>query len=115
VEVTGRAWETERIGRQGATVNATITYHDPRGESETAPDPYELRVSLEGAISIGLVANGFPDSVRFLDHVEKALAQELPSVTFVRYDKGDASSVLSEAMLDDISAECQAVVAAYGH
>jgi hypothetical protein len=33
----------------------------------------------------------------------------------VRYDKGDASSVLSASALENIQAECQAIVAAYGH
>ena len=93
----------------------TIEFHDPRGETETAPDTYNLSISLDSPVSIGLVANGFPDSVCFLDHVEKALAQEIPNATFVRYDKGDASSVLGETMLEDIADECNAVVAAYGH
>ncbi|GIT68450.1 MAG: hypothetical protein Ct9H300mP26_1370 [Acidimicrobiales bacterium] len=51
----------------------------------------------------------------FLDHVEKTLAQAVPSASFVRYDKGDASSVVGGKMLEDIQTECQAVVAAYGH
>jgi hypothetical protein len=96
-------------------VSTTIEFHDPRAEPEAAPDPYELSIALDQPISIGLMANGFPDSVRFLDHVEKALAQEVPTATFVRYDKGDASSVVSESTLGDIRNECQAVVAAYGH
>ena len=96
-------------------MSTTIEFHDPRGEPETTPDPYDLSIDLSEPISIGLVANGCPDSVRFLDHVEKALAQEVPTATFVRYDKGDASAVVGGAMLDDISEECHAVVAAYGH
>lgn len=96
-------------------MSTTIEYHDPRAEPQAEADPYELSISLDKPISIGLVANGFPDSVRFLDHVEKALAQEVPTATFVRYDKGDASSVVSGSMLDDIRNECHAVVAAYGH
>ena len=94
---------------------STVTFHDPRGEAKTAPEPYGLSTQLDQPITIGLVANGFPDSVRFLDYVEKALAERLPAASFNRYDKGDASSVVSESMLDDISAECGAVVAAYGH
>lgn len=94
---------------------STVTFHDPRGEAKTAPEPYSLCTQLDKPITIGLVANGFPDSVRFLDHVEKALAERLPTASFNRYDKGDASSVVSKSMLDDISAECGAVIAAYGH
>lgn len=94
---------------------STLTFHDPRGEAKTAPEPYSLSTRLDEPITIGLVANGFPDSVRFLDHVEKALAERVPSASFCRYDKGDASAVVSEEMLADIAAECGAVIAAYGH
>ena len=92
-----------------------IQYHDPRALPLNPAEPYELTVSLDKPLGIGLLANGFPDSVNFLDKVEKALAQVIPNASFHRYDKGDASSVASEAMLDEIQAECQAVVAAYGH
>ena len=84
-------------------------------QPETIPEPYGLSLDLGTTHTIGLVANGFPGSVRFLDHIEKALAQEIPSASFVRYDKGDASSILSTSALENIQAECQAVVAAYGH
>ena len=94
---------------------AVVEFLDPRGEPETIPEPYGLSLDLGTTHTIGLVANGFPGSVRFLDHIEKALAQEIPSASFVRYDKGDASSILSTSALENIPAECQAVVAAYGH
>jgi hypothetical protein len=93
----------------------TTEFHDPRAEPKAVAEPYEITVDLNKQVSIGLVANGFPDSVRFLDHVEKTLAQAVPTASFVRYDKGDASSVVGGKMLEDIQAECQAVVAAYGH
>ena len=93
----------------------TTEFHDPRAEPKAVAEPYEITVDLNKQVSIGLVANGLPDSVRFLDHVEKTLAQAVPTASFVRYDKGDASSVVGGKMLEDIQAECQAVVAAYGH
>ena len=93
----------------------SVQFHDPRGEPMTPAEPYSLKVRLEGAVTIGLLANGFPDSVNFLDQVEKALSDRLPEATFNRYDKGDASKLVSAEMLDDIVANCQAVVAAYGH
>ena len=96
-------------------MTATIEFHDPRAEPQAEADPYELSIDLSQPITIGLVANGFPDSVRFLDHVEKALAQEIPKDSFARYDKGDASAVIGGGMLDDIAERCDAVVAAYGH
>ena len=96
-------------------MSSTIEFHDPRAEPQATADPYELSIDLSQPITIGLVANGFPDSVRFLDHVEKALAQEIPNASFARYDKGDASAVIGGRMLHDIEERCDAVVAAYGH
>jgi hypothetical protein len=94
----------------------SVTFVDPRAEPATPVEPYELAVELRGqAVTIGLLANGFPDSVAFLDQVEAELAPLLPDAAFRRYDKGDASSVVSTEMLASIVAECGAVVAAYGH
>ena len=93
-----------------------IEYVDPRAEPGRPVEPYELTVDLtERPISIGLVANGFPDSEPFLDHVEKALAHHLPGATFLRYNKGNASAMISDDMLNDVANDCQAVVGAYGH
>ena len=93
-----------------------IEFVDPRAEPGMPVEAYTLALdSVEGPIEVGLLANGFPDSVAFLDHVEKALAERLPGATFLRYDKGNASSVISDSMLDQVVDECTAVVAAYGH
>lgn len=94
----------------------TVTYVDPRAEPGTPVEAYALAADLGGSpLTIGLLANGFPDSVPFLDEVAVALAEALPHATFLRWDKGDASSVASGPMLEEIVGSCQAVVAAYGH
>ncbi len=92
-----------------------ITFLDPRGEPSRPIEPYANRAALEPGETIGLFANGFPDSVAFLDHIEKALGDLLPGVSFARYDKGNASALASEPMLDTIAETCSAVVGAYGH
>ena len=93
-----------------------IEFVDPRADVGAEAEPYELTVDpTAGPLEIGLVANGFPDSEAFLDLVQKSLAVELPVASFRRYNKGNASSVISDAMLDDVVGSCQAVVAAYGH
>jgi len=98
-----------------------IEFVDPRAEPATPVEPYELAfdpVVAHGDAddrAIGLLANGFQDSEVFLDHVEKALAAELPGAKFHRYNKHNASSVIADPMLDTVVAECKAVVAAYGH
>lgn len=93
-----------------------IEFLDPRAAPGTPVDLYELGIALGDApVTIGLLANGFPDSVAFLDHVEKSLTALVPGARFERYDKGNASAVVSDQMLGEIVAECRAVVAAYGH
>ena len=52
-----------------------------------------------GPVDIGLLANGFPDSVAFLDQVQAALAEALPEARFHRWDKGNASIQAPDAML----------------
>lgn len=93
-----------------------IEFLDPRSEPSAPIEPYTPRVDpQEAPLSIGLLANGFPDSVAFLIQIEEALRNRLPDATFHHWNKGDASIVVSNQMLGEISRECQAVVAAYGH
>lgn len=67
-------------------------------------------------VVIGMLANGFPDSVAFLDEVELALSPLLPEgSTIKRYAKPNASVVVSEGTLQAMGGECDALVAAYGH
>jgi hypothetical protein len=93
-----------------------IRFHDPRGVVGTPIEPYGLRAdwSHDGP-SIGLLANGFPDSVAFLTEIQAVLADQLPGSPTVLWNKGDASSVASEELLSIISKEVQAVITAYGH
>lgn len=92
-----------------------ITYHDPRGESRVAPQPYTPRAPADGPVTVGLLANGFPDSEAFLDAVERALERELAGATFRRYRKPGASIPANDALVSAIAAECDALVTAYGH
>lgn len=92
-----------------------ISFVDPRGESAVEPVPYELATNLEPGTTVGLLANGFPDSVEFLDAVGDAIAALRPDIQLARWNKGDASAIAGDAMLDEIQQECTAVVAAYGH
>ena len=92
-----------------------ISFVDPRGESAVEPEPYELATTLDPGTTVGLLANGFPDSVEFLDAVGDAITALRPDIQLARWNKGDASAIANEAMLGEIEAECSAVVAAYGH
>ena len=98
-----------------------IQYHDPRGEVVTANDPYELSFDLSASVArgetptIGLLANGFPDSENFLRHVGKVLERHLAGVKISVWNKGNAAIPAPDKMLEEIQAQCQVAIAAYGH
>ena len=92
-----------------------MEFLDPRGVPSRPIEPYGLRADLSAGDTVALFANGFPDSVAFLKHVEKSLSQELPGVEFIHLDKGNASALANEADLSTIAESCSALVAAYGH
>ncbi len=94
-----------------------IEYHNPDARVGVEETPYELSLAIgaEDATSIGLLANGFPDSVEFLDELGAALQALRPGITLHAYNKGNASIPANEQLLGEIGGECVGVVAAYGH
>ena len=94
-----------------------IEYHNPEAEVGTKITPYNLSAAIKGsnAISVGFLANGFPDSVNFLTELEVAMQAVEPGIKVFSYNKGNASVPASEELLGKIKGECQAVIAAYGH
>lgn len=94
-----------------------LTYHDPRAPTATAVTPYELGIDLRGSnqVTIGFLANGFPDSEAFIEAVANAMQTRLPGMTPLYWNKGNASITVPDAMLGEIRGRCQALVAAYGH
>ena len=92
-----------------------MEFMDPRGVPSRPIEPYALTAELNEGDTVALFANGFPDSVAFLEHVEKALSHELPGVNFLHLNKGNASALASAEHLSTIADTCSAVVAAYGH
>ncbi len=92
-----------------------MRFVDPQAPPAQAAEPYTLSTSLAEQPVIGLMANGYPDSVTFLTHVEKSLAALLPGASFEYFDKGNASKLADVEMLDAAADRCTAVIAAYGH
>ena len=96
-----------------------ITFHDPRGEVGTEAEPYTLSFDVsanQGAgVTVGLLANGFPDSENFLDAIGNALRKRLPQLHVKSWNKGNASIPAPQDMLADIRSQCQVGIAAYGH
>jgi hypothetical protein len=94
-----------------------IEYHNPDAQVAVDEMPYDLSVAIAGEEStrIGLLANGFPDSVSFLDEVGNALRKLHPGIKVTAYNKGNASMPAGEQLLGEIGGECIGVIAAYGH
>jgi hypothetical protein len=93
-----------------------IEFHDPRAPTDVTVTPYALSIDLgrESDVTVGFLANGFPDSDVFLQALADALVARIP-VRTRHWNKGNASIPASPQILDEIGASCGAVVAAYGH
>jgi len=93
----------------------TINFLDPAAEASAPLESYGLRLDItKRPLALGLIANSFPDSRNFMDHVERALADLLPGVTLRRYQKPTVEPV-SPKVLAEIGRDCDGVVAAWGH
>jgi hypothetical protein len=92
-----------------------VTYVDPAAEESTPAEPYELFLDVtKRPITIGLIANAFPDATNFVDCIEIALKDLLPGATFNRYQKPSVDPIAPE-MLQKLAGECDGMVAAWGH
>lgn len=93
----------------------SVTYLDPSGEPSTPITAYDRRLDVSRRpLTLGLIANSFPDAKPFTDCLEKALAKLLPEALFKRYQKPTTDPIGKEA-LAKVIAECDAVIAAWGH
>lgn len=99
----------------GSAHDDQMQFVDPQPAPSTPAEVYDLATPLDTGSAIGLFANGFPDSVAFLDKVEAALAAQLDGATFIRFNKGNASRLATEEEVAAAAEQCDAVVAAYGH
>ena len=92
-----------------------VTYVDPAAEDSTPAEAYELFLDTkQRPLTIGLLANAFPDATNFMDSVERALATVLPGATLKRYQKPSVDPVL-QPLLEQITAECDGLISAWGH
>ena len=94
-----------------------IEYHNPDARVGVDETPYQLSVAIgqEGETHIGLLANGFPDSVEFLNELGTALRGLHSRIVLHAYNKGNASIPANEQLLGEIGGDCVGVIAAYGH
>ena len=93
----------------------TVNYLDPAAEEAVPVEPYALALDVaKRPLTLGLIANSFPDATNFTDCVERALADLLPGVLFHRYQKPNVDPV-SPKHLAEIVQDCDGLVAAWGH
>ena len=94
-----------------------IEFLTPDADAGIENPPYALSVKVDGgnAPSIGLLANGVPHLVPFLDEVGKAIGRLRPGINLKAYNKGNATIAAPEKLLGEIGGDCVGVIAAYGH
>ena len=93
-----------------------IENHDPRAERRFQDEAYQLGFDLVGAndACIAMLANGFPDSERFLEILADELGGSAPGARFVHFNKGNATIPCPDDLLEKVS-ECHATVTAWSH
>ena len=94
-----------------------VSFHDPRPpvvEAEQSFERLQLR-TIPRSPTIGLLANGFPDSAQFLDAVAQQISALIDGVSFERVAKVSPPTPLTASQLTLLTTTCNAVVAAYGH
>ncbi|MCY4532075.1 MAG: hypothetical protein OXC84_07090 [Gammaproteobacteria bacterium] len=96
-----------------------IKFHDPRGRVGTEIDVYELahdiRANNGSGVTVGLLANGFPDSEVFMTKIASALHERLPNIKTRLWNKGNAGIPANDKLLAEITSSCQVAISAYGH
>ena len=97
--------------------HSMIEFLNPDAAVGVEQTPYNLSVAVDGnaQTTIGLLANGFPDSVEFLNQVGEAVARRRPGINLKAYNKGNATIAAPEKLLGEIGGDCVGVIAAYGH
>ena len=93
-----------------------LEFHDPRSPKASEPDDYSLGIELsrQNSARIACLANGFPDSERFLQKIEEVLKETLPNASILQLNKGNASISAPDELLDKMDGY-HAAIAAYGH
>ena len=93
-----------------------VQFHDPRAKIGITNDPHNLRLDLarQNSARVACLANGYPDSERFLEQIAAVLEQQLPNIECRQFNKGNASIAAPQDLLQEI-ADCQVAIAAYGH
>ena len=94
-----------------------IDYHNPEADVGIEQVAYDLTINMRGdeQVSLGLLANGFPDSEAFLSALGTALREQAPGIELKPFNKGNATIAAGAELLAAVTSECSAVVAAYGH
>ena len=94
-----------------------LEFHDPRAATGVLRERYRLGIDLMRMNDpcLAFLANGFPDSERFLEKVADAMRRLLPRLAVRSFNKGNASIPAPPRMLEEIRENCHAAVAAYGH
>jgi hypothetical protein len=98
-------------------VRMPVSFLDPRPpivEAEQSFERLPLR-AIPRTPTIGLLANGFPDSAQFLDAVAQQISALIDGVAFARVTKVSPPTPLTASQLTLLTTTCDAVVAAYGH
>ena len=96
-----------------------VKYLNPIADTAIEIETYELahdiRTDDGSGVTVGLLANGFPDSELFLEKVAGALKSRLPNINTRLWNKRNAGVPASAELLKEVTSSCEVAIAAYGH
>lgn len=96
-------------------MNDTIRLFVPTGKVSTRVHDTHARNQNKGsALVIGLLDNHKHNSDKVLDRLQQRLTDQFGSVRFVRAKKPEAGKPAPKKVLEDLAAECHAVVNGIG-
>ncbi len=95
-------------------VREKLVVLDPTQESEAAAVTMAPPITDLAGKRIGLLDNSKNGAGQFLDFLAQLLAEEYEGVTFVRARKPNASRVVPEDTLEQLTGECDLVITAVG-
>ncbi len=96
-------------------MNETIRVFVPIGRASTRDNGVRARNQRKGsALVIGLLDNHKHNTDKVLDRLQQRLSDRFGGVRFVRAKKPEAGKPAPKKVLEDLAAECDAVVNGIG-
>ena len=84
-------------------------------ENESYELAHDIRANGGAGVTVGLLANGFPDSETVPDEGRERAREPASQTRNQALEQGQRGVPASSEMLAEVTSSCQIAIAAYGH